>query len=66
MDKCKGPVPLQRERERRKDNALYWLNECVRILRGAIQPIERVLFATWSYCSRYRCSGTGPQVRISQ
>ena len=30
----------------RKENLFYWLNECVRILRRAIQPIECVLFAS--------------------
>ena len=29
-------------------HALDWLNELGRILRGAIQPIERVLFASFS------------------
>ena len=29
-------------------SAFYWLNERVRILHGVIQPIECVLFASWS------------------
>ena len=30
-------------------NAFYWLNERVRTLRGAIQPIECILFASGSF-----------------
>ena len=38
----------------------YWLNERVRILRGAIQPIGSALFALYRYHSPYCCIGTGP------
>ena len=41
-------------------HALDWLNKRGRILCAAIQPIECLLFALFSSCSRYRCSGTGP------
>ena len=40
-------------------HALDWLKECGHILRGAIQPIKYIPFASCDHY-RYRCSVTQP------